>query len=162
MQPPLNTTPCKLRGDSPDTGTRPKWRGPGSAATPSGAASYLYQDAHPPGRAIVVFAIRPRGSPSTVAMPRYPLQETCLAVIYGTPLLASVFVALRIYTRRKLNLRLGWGMCSGYALTIRVLTGYPDDWLIILPTLLSLALIGPSYKRQLQSLPLSLPSLMAL
>lgn len=42
-------------------------------------------------------------------MPRYPLQETCLAVIYGTPLLATIFVALRIYTRRKLNLRLGWG-----------------------------------------------------
>ncbi|KAF2689183.1 hypothetical protein K458DRAFT_290944 [Lentithecium fluviatile CBS 122367] len=62
-------------------------------------------------------------------MPRYPLQETCLAVIYATPVLASVFVALRIYTRRKLNLRLGW-----------------DDWLIIFPTLLSLALIGPSYK----------------
>ncbi|KAF2257266.1 hypothetical protein BU26DRAFT_413352 [Trematosphaeria pertusa] len=62
-------------------------------------------------------------------MPRYPLQETCLAVIYGTPLLATIFVALRIYTRRKLNLRLGW-----------------DDWLIVIPTLLSIALIGPSYK----------------
>ncbi|CAI6269036.1 unnamed protein product [Periconia digitata] len=61
--------------------------------------------------------------------PRYPLQDTCLAVIYFTPALASVFVALRIYTRRKLNLRLGW-----------------DDWLIIFPTLLSIALIGPSYK----------------
>ncbi|KAF7570763.1 hypothetical protein PtrM4_107650 [Pyrenophora tritici-repentis] len=47
----------------------------------------------------------------------------------GTPLLASIFVILRVYTRRKLNLRLSW-----------------DDWLIILPLLLSIALIGPSYK----------------
>lgn len=46
----------------------------------------------------------------TVAeMPAYPLQLTCLGVIYGTPLLAAVFVLLRIYTRRKLNLRLSWG-----------------------------------------------------
>ena len=44
-----------------------------------------------------------------VNMPRYPLQDTCLAVISFTPVLAAVFVALRIYTRRKLNLRLGWG-----------------------------------------------------
>ena len=43
-------------------------------------------------------------------MPTYPLQLTCLGVIYGTPLLASIFVILRIYTRRKLNLRLSWGM----------------------------------------------------
>jgi hypothetical protein len=42
-------------------------------------------------------------------MPTYPLQLTCLGVIYGTPALAAVFVALRIYTRRKLNLRLSWG-----------------------------------------------------
>ncbi|KAF1831100.1 hypothetical protein BDW02DRAFT_591385 [Decorospora gaudefroyi] len=62
-------------------------------------------------------------------MPTYPLQLTCLGVIYGTPLLASVFVALRIYTRRKLNLRLSW-----------------DDWLIISPLLLSIALIGPSHR----------------
>ncbi|KAF2873047.1 hypothetical protein BDV95DRAFT_627833 [Massariosphaeria phaeospora] len=62
-------------------------------------------------------------------MPSYPLQVTCLAVIASTPILASVFVALRIYTRRKLSLRLGW-----------------DDWLIILPSVLSIALIGPSYK----------------
>ncbi|USP80670.1 hypothetical protein yc1106_07944 [Curvularia clavata] len=41
-------------------------------------------------------------------MPTYPLQLTCLGVIMGTPLLASVFVILRIYTRRKLNLRLSW------------------------------------------------------
>ncbi|PSN68839.1 hypothetical protein BS50DRAFT_490885 [Corynespora cassiicola Philippines] len=59
----------------------------------------------------------------------YPLQVTCLAVICGTPALASIFVALRIYTRRKLNLRLGW-----------------DDWLIVVPLLLSIALIGPSYR----------------
>jgi len=62
-------------------------------------------------------------------MPTYPLQLTCLGVIYGTPLLASIFVILRIYTRRKLNLRLSW-----------------DDWLIILPLLLSIALIGPSHR----------------
>ncbi|KAF2036045.1 hypothetical protein EK21DRAFT_96038 [Setomelanomma holmii] len=62
-------------------------------------------------------------------MPTYPLQLTCLGVIYGTPLLASVFVILRIYTRRKLNLRLSW-----------------DDWLIIIPLLFSIALIGPSHK----------------
>ncbi|KAF9698221.1 hypothetical protein EKO04_003868 [Ascochyta lentis] len=62
-------------------------------------------------------------------MPTYPLQLTCLGVIYGAPALAAVFVALRIYTRRKLNLRLSW-----------------DDWLIILPTILSLALIGPSHR----------------
>ncbi|KAF2268135.1 hypothetical protein CC78DRAFT_613350 [Lojkania enalia] len=62
-------------------------------------------------------------------MPYYPLQVTCLAVIAGTPALASIFVALRIYTRRKLNLRIGW-----------------DDWLIVIPLLLSIALIGPSFK----------------
>ncbi|OAL49972.1 hypothetical protein IQ07DRAFT_587645 [Pyrenochaeta sp. DS3sAY3a] len=62
-------------------------------------------------------------------MPTYPLQLTCLGVIYGTPLLASVFVAMRIYTRRKLNLRLSW-----------------DDWLIIVPLILSIALIGPSHR----------------
>ncbi|KAF3046152.1 hypothetical protein E8E12_011393 [Didymella heteroderae] len=62
-------------------------------------------------------------------MPTYPLQLTCLGVICGTPALAAFFVALRIYTRRKLNLRLSW-----------------DDWLIILPTILSIALIGPSYR----------------
>ena len=47
-----------------------------------------------------------------VEMPTYPLQLTCLGVIYGTPALAAVFVALRIYTRRKLSLRLSWGWCS--------------------------------------------------
>ncbi|KAH8730469.1 hypothetical protein GQ44DRAFT_746895 [Phaeosphaeriaceae sp. PMI808] len=62
-------------------------------------------------------------------MPTYPLQLTCLGTIYGTPALAAVFVALRIYTRRKLNLRLSW-----------------DDWLIIIPLLLSIALIGPSHR----------------
>ncbi|KAF2497721.1 hypothetical protein BU16DRAFT_571450 [Lophium mytilinum] len=44
-------------------------------------------------------------------------------------MLAAVFVGLRIYTRRKLKIRLGW-----------------DDWLIVAPLLLSIALIGPSYK----------------
>ncbi|KAF2017335.1 hypothetical protein BU24DRAFT_420376 [Aaosphaeria arxii CBS 175.79] len=62
-------------------------------------------------------------------MPTYPLQITCLAVICGTPMLAAMFVGLRLYTRRKLNLRLGL-----------------DDWLIVLPLLLSIALIGPSYR----------------
>ncbi|KAF2199333.1 hypothetical protein GQ43DRAFT_442572 [Delitschia confertaspora ATCC 74209] len=62
-------------------------------------------------------------------MPAHPLQTTCLAVICGTPALASIFVGLRLYTRRKLNIRLGW-----------------DDWLIVLPLLLSIALIGPSWK----------------
>lgn len=56
----------------------------------------------------VRFAISCRGR-LAVNMPRYPLQDTCLAVISFTPVLAAVFVALRIYTRRKLNLRLGWG-----------------------------------------------------
>ena len=51
-------------------------------------------------------------------MPTYPLQTTCLGVICGTPVLASIFVGLRIYTRRKLNLRLGLGerLCSALAL----------------------------------------------
>ncbi|KAH6618694.1 hypothetical protein C7974DRAFT_35258 [Boeremia exigua] len=62
-------------------------------------------------------------------MPTYPLQLTCLGVIYSTPILAAVFVALRIYTRRKLNLRLSW-----------------DDWLIIVASVLSIALIGPSHR----------------
>ncbi|KAF2464873.1 uncharacterized protein BDR25DRAFT_296035 [Lindgomyces ingoldianus] len=62
-------------------------------------------------------------------MPYYPLQVTCLAVICGTPMLSAIFVFLRLYTRRKLNLRLGW-----------------DDWLIVVPLLFSIALIGPSWK----------------
>jgi hypothetical protein len=44
-------------------------------------------------------------------MPTYPLQLTCLGVIYGTPMISTVFVAMRIYTRRKLSLRLSWGTC---------------------------------------------------
>ena len=51
---------------------------------------------------------------SSINMPTYPLQLTCLGVIMGTPLLASVFVILRIYTRRKLNLRLSWGKPLSY------------------------------------------------
>ncbi|KAF1996182.1 hypothetical protein P154DRAFT_443848 [Amniculicola lignicola CBS 123094] len=62
-------------------------------------------------------------------MVQHPLQVTCLAVICGTPVLASIFVALRLYTRRKLNLRIGW-----------------DDWLIVIPLLFSIALIGPSWR----------------
>ncbi|KAF2130853.1 hypothetical protein P153DRAFT_374699 [Dothidotthia symphoricarpi CBS 119687] len=62
-------------------------------------------------------------------MSTYPLQQTCLGVIYGTPLLAALFVILRVYTRRKLNLRLSW-----------------DDWLVIAALILSIALIGPSHK----------------
>ena len=80
-------------------------------------------------------------------MPTYPLQLTCLGVIYGTPALAATFVALRIYTRRKLNLRLGWGMYRSSVFNA-YLTNVIDDWLIILPTILSIALIGPSYRRQ--------------
>jgi hypothetical protein len=80
-------------------------------------------------------------------MPTYPLQLTCLGVIYGTPALAAVFVALRIYTRQKLNLRLSWGWyCAS------ILKGDTnntiDDWLIIIPTILSIALIGPSHRRE--------------
>jgi hypothetical protein len=56
----------------------------------------------------VVFATFQIGK-LVVKMPTYPLQTTCLAVIAGTPALAAVFVALRLYTRRKLNLRLGLG-----------------------------------------------------
>jgi hypothetical protein len=58
----------------------------------------------------VVFAIF-HDRQLVVEMPTYPLQDACLAVIAGTPALAAVFVALRIYTRRKLNLRLGLGTC---------------------------------------------------
>jgi hypothetical protein len=62
----------------------------------------------PQGARCVVFAIFQIGK-LVVKMPTYPLQTTCLAVIAGTPVLAAVFVALRLYTRRKLNLRLGLG-----------------------------------------------------
>ncbi|KAF2748686.1 hypothetical protein M011DRAFT_476083 [Sporormia fimetaria CBS 119925] len=62
-------------------------------------------------------------------MTRYPLQETCLGVIVGTPILAAVFVGLRIHSRRKLGVQLGW-----------------DDWAIIAATLLSIAVIGPSWR----------------
>jgi hypothetical protein len=79
-------------------------------------------------------------------MPTYPLQLACLAVIYGTPALAAVFVALRIYTRRKLSLRLSWGMRCTFTILI-MLTATADDWLIIIPTVLSIALIGPSHRR---------------
>ncbi|OCL12162.1 hypothetical protein AOQ84DRAFT_257852, partial [Glonium stellatum] len=47
----------------------------------------------------------------------------------GTPVLASIFVGLRIYTRRKLKIRLGW-----------------DDWLVLVALLFSISLIGPSYR----------------
>jgi hypothetical protein len=57
----------------------------------------------------VDFAISSQSGQQVVEMPTYPLQLTCLGVIYGTPVLAAVFVALRIYTRRKLSLRLSWG-----------------------------------------------------
>ncbi|KAF2756409.1 hypothetical protein EJ05DRAFT_501914 [Pseudovirgaria hyperparasitica] len=62
-------------------------------------------------------------------MPSYPLQEVCLAVIIGTPLLAAGFVALRIFSRRKFATYLGW-----------------DDYTIILATVLSIALIYPSVR----------------
>jgi hypothetical protein len=68
------------------------------------------RSAHPQEARGVVFAISYRSGQQVVEMPTYPLQLTCLGVIYGTPALAAIFVALRIYTRRKLNLRLSWGM----------------------------------------------------
>jgi hypothetical protein len=68
------------------------------------------RSAHPQEARGVDFAISSRSGQQVVEMPTYPLQLTCLGVIYGTPALAAVFVALRIYTRRKLNLRLSWGM----------------------------------------------------
>jgi hypothetical protein len=70
-------------------------------------AGYM-RHAHPQGARDVVFAISSPGQ-QVVEMPTYPLQLTCLGVIYGTPALAAIFVVLRIYTRRKLNLRLSWG-----------------------------------------------------
>ena len=39
----------------------------------------------------------------------YPLQEVCLAVICGTPLLAGILVGLRFYARRKPGYKLDWG-----------------------------------------------------
>jgi hypothetical protein len=57
----------------------------------------------------VDFAISSQVVQQVVEMPTYPLQLTCLGIICGTPVLAAVFVALRIYTRRKLSLRLSWG-----------------------------------------------------
>jgi hypothetical protein len=63
-------------------------------------------------------------------MTNYPLQQTCLGVIVGTPLLAAIFVILRIYSRRKLKVSLGW-----------------DDWSVVAALVLSIALIGPSWKR---------------
>ncbi|KAF2033161.1 hypothetical protein EK21DRAFT_59446 [Setomelanomma holmii] len=62
-------------------------------------------------------------------MVEHPLQQVCLGVIVGAPILAALFVVSRIYTRRKLNLRLGW-----------------DDWCIVAASILSLSLIGPSWK----------------
>ncbi|KAH7086491.1 hypothetical protein FB567DRAFT_549980 [Paraphoma chrysanthemicola] len=58
-----------------------------------------------------------------------PLQQVCLGVIVGSPILAAMFVGSRIHTRRKLNLRLGW-----------------DDWCIVAAAILSLGLIGPSWR----------------
>lgn len=72
----------------------------------------LYQNGPPTIARAVVFATHP---PPVVDMPTYPLQVTCLSVIYFTPVLSSIFVALRIYTRRKLNLRLGWGELTATA-----------------------------------------------
>ncbi|KAL6703274.1 hypothetical protein ACN47E_010062 [Coniothyrium glycines] len=62
-------------------------------------------------------------------MDRHPLQETCLGVIVGTPILATIVVVFRVLARRQLNLRLGW-----------------DDWTIAAASFLSLALIIPSWK----------------
>lgn len=42
-------------------------------------------------------------------MGKSPLQDVCLAVICGTPFIASMFVGLRLYARRKFSTHLGWG-----------------------------------------------------
>jgi hypothetical protein len=78
--------------------------GQGAAPRPC----WLYETCPPTEARDVVFAISSHGQ-QVVEMPTYPLQLTCLGVIYGTPALAATFVVLRIYTRRKLNLRLSWG-----------------------------------------------------
>ncbi|KFY64535.1 hypothetical protein V496_03185 [Pseudogymnoascus sp. VKM F-4515 (FW-2607)] len=62
-------------------------------------------------------------------MGNYPLQDVCLAVICGTPVIATICTGLRILARRTIGVKLR-----------------ADDWLIIAATVLSLALIGPSYE----------------
>ncbi|OAL51195.1 hypothetical protein IQ07DRAFT_565608 [Pyrenochaeta sp. DS3sAY3a] len=61
-----------------------------------------------------------------------PLQVLQLAIIVGCPILSSVFVLLRIYARRKANIRLG-----------------SDDWTVIVACVLSFALIPPSWQHVL-------------
>ncbi|KFZ24264.1 hypothetical protein V502_01256 [Pseudogymnoascus sp. VKM F-4520 (FW-2644)] len=62
-------------------------------------------------------------------MGNYPLQDVCLAVICGTPVIATICTGLRIFARRAIGVKLR-----------------ADDWLVIAATILSLALIGPSYQ----------------
>ncbi|KAF2834937.1 hypothetical protein M501DRAFT_943194 [Patellaria atrata CBS 101060] len=62
-------------------------------------------------------------------MARYPLQDTCLAVICATPVMAAAFVCLRFYARYKMRTRISW-----------------DDYLVAFASILSLAIVGPSYK----------------
>ncbi|OBT76715.1 hypothetical protein VF21_03928 [Pseudogymnoascus sp. 05NY08] len=62
-------------------------------------------------------------------MGNYPLQDVCLAVICGTPVIATICTGLRILARRRIGAKL-----------------MADDWLVVVATVLSLALIGPSYE----------------
>ncbi|KFY86597.1 hypothetical protein V500_07528 [Pseudogymnoascus sp. VKM F-4518 (FW-2643)] len=66
---------------------------------------------------------------TVVTMGNYPLQDVCLAVICGTPVIATICTGLRIFARRAIGVKLR-----------------ADDWLVIAATILSLALIGPSYQ----------------
>jgi hypothetical protein len=58
-------------------------------------------------------------------MTNHPLQQTCLGVIVGTPILAVLFVFLRIYARRKMNVSLAWGgyitLCLLYAWELTII-----------------------------------------
>ena len=78
----------------------------------------------------------------------YPLQDLCLSVICGTPILALTAVALRFYARKKRGTTLGAGMSSLRQIAYRamVLTFYEDDWLVAVAVLLSIGMIAPSYK----------------
>jgi hypothetical protein len=75
--------------------------------------SYMTPPAHPADARCDGVLLHTLDSRSNiVSMARHPLQQVCLGVIVGSPILAALFVASRIYTRRKLNLRLGWGTLS--------------------------------------------------
>lgn len=149
MQPPLNTAPCKLRGEIVQT------RAPGQSGGDQGQqppqlvrqATYIRVTAHEVARSWFSPSI-PEGHLSSPPCPgtrsrkhAWPSSTArrCSPPFSShsgfTPDGSSIFGSVGVWS-------------SGYALTISVLTDCPDDWLIILPTLLSLALIGPSYKRQ--------------